>query len=111
MRRGEVWIAGDGRTDYAGKPRPVVVLQDDLFADTASVTICPATSHDPGAAPIFRLRIEPDDVNGLDSVSFLMVDKVTTVRRATLADRIGSLTPEQMLALDRSLMVFLGLAR
>src|SRR5438034_9522234 len=33
MKRGEVWTAAGG-PDYAGKPRPVVVVQDDRFEHT-----------------------------------------------------------------------------
>ena len=39
MRRGEIWNASGGK-DYAGKPRPVVILQDDSFDATNSITIC-----------------------------------------------------------------------
>lgn len=49
MKRGEVWIVAGG-SDYAGKPRPAVIVQDDRFDATASVTICAFTS-DPADAP------------------------------------------------------------
>ena len=39
MKRGEVWIVAGGK-DYAGKPRPAVILQDDRFDMTNSITIC-----------------------------------------------------------------------
>lgn len=57
MRRGEVWTAAAG-TGYAGKPRPVAIVQDDRFDGTDSVTVC-AISPDPTEAPLFRLPIEP----------------------------------------------------
>lgn len=48
MRRGEVWTVAGGKDD-AGKPRPVVIVQDYGFDTTASVTVafvCPApASH------------------------------------------------------------------
>ena len=37
MKRAEVWTVAGG-PDYAGKPRPAVILQDDAFAGTASNT-------------------------------------------------------------------------
>ena len=40
-----------------------------------------------------------------------MVDKVTTVPRTTLGRRIGALADADLLRLNRSLLVFLGLAR
>ena len=56
MRRGEVWTVSGGK-DYAGKPRPVVIVQDDVFDATDSVTICAFTT-DPTEAPLFRLPVE-----------------------------------------------------
>jgi mRNA interferase MazF len=87
----------------------VVVVQDDRFDATDSLTICAFTT-DPTQAPIFRLLIEPSVQNGLREASSLMVDKITTVRRSKLGERLGRLSSEDMVRLDRALVVFLGLA-
>ena len=108
MTRGEVWTAAGGK-DYAGKPRPVVIVQDDRFDATSSTTICAFTS-DPTDAPLFRLLVEPSAVNGLDRASRLMVDKVTTVPKAKLGKRIGRLADSDVVRLNRALVIFLGLA-
>lgn len=108
MRRGEIWSAAGG-TGYLGKPRPVVVIQDDRFDATDSITICAFTT-DRTEAPLFRLRVEPDELNGLRDASSLMVDKITTVRRDKLGARIGRLGDEDMVRLGRAVLVFLGLA-
>ena len=42
--RAEIWTVAGG-PDYAGKPRPAVILQDDTFEATASITVCPFTTH------------------------------------------------------------------
>ena len=108
MKRGEVWtLAGGG--DYTGRPRPAVIVQDDSFDGTASITVCAFTT-DPTDAPLFRLLVEPSEKNGLRAPSRLMVDKLTTVSRATLGSRLGSLHPEDMIRLNRAMMVFLGMA-
>jgi mRNA interferase MazF len=107
VRRAEIWTVSGG-ADYAGKPRPAVIVQDDHF-DTDSVTLCPFTS-DPTEAPLFRLAIEPGQGNGLDIPSRIMVDKVTTVRRSKLGARIGILDDADVLRLNRALVVFLGIA-
>jgi mRNA interferase MazF len=108
MKRGEIWtVAGGG--DYAGKPRPVVILQDDRFDATDSVTICAFTT-DPTDAPLFRVLVGPNQRNGLDAPSRIMADKITTVRRQRLATRIGQLDNEDIMRLNRSVLVFLGLA-
>lgn len=108
MRRGEIWTAAGGQ-HYAGKPRPVVIVQDERFAATGSMTICGFTS-DPTNAPLFRLSVEPSAANGLKTTSRLMVDKITTVPKEKLSDRIGRLEDDDMVRLNRAIMVFLGLA-
>jgi mRNA interferase MazF len=108
MRRGEVWTVAGGEA-YTGKPRPAVIVQADSFADTASVTVCPFTS-DPTDAPLLRLKIEPSGGNGLTAESRLMVDKVTTVPRARLGERIGRLSDASLVRLNAALATFLGLA-
>ena len=108
MTRGEVWTAAGGK-DHAGKPRPVVIVQDDRFDATNSITICAFTS-DPTDAPLFRLVVEPNTANGLDKPSRLMVDRVTTVPKARLGKRIGRLSDSDMVRVNRALLIFLGLA-
>lgn len=107
MRRGEIWTAAGG-TDY-GKARPVVILQDDRFDATPSITICAFTT-DPTDAPLFRLAIEPNATNGLRIPCRLMVDKITTVPKSKLGSLIGRLRDEDVLRLNRAALVFLGLA-
>jgi mRNA interferase MazF len=108
LRRGEIYTAA-ARGPYTGKPRPVLIVQDDRFDATASVTVCPFTTS-PVEAPLLRLPIDPSEENGLDQPSQIMVDKVTTVPRSSLGDRLGKLRDDEFVALNRSLLVFLGLA-
>jgi mRNA interferase MazF len=98
-----------GAKDYAGKPRPVVVSQDDRFDATSSITVCAFTT-DPTEAPLFRLPIEPNERNGLRASCRLMVDKITTVPKAKLGSRIGRLDDEDIVRLNRALLTFLGMA-
>jgi mRNA interferase MazF len=109
VKRGEIWTAASGK-DYAGKPRPVVIVQDDHFDALKSITICPFTT-DPTDAPLFRLSIEPNDQNGLQKPSRLMVDKITTVPKSKVDAYIGRLNAEDIVRLNRAVLVFLGLAR
>ncbi|NVN52791.1 type II toxin-antitoxin system PemK/MazF family toxin [Mycolicibacterium hippocampi] len=108
MRRGDIFIAA-ARGAYTGKPRPVAVIQDDRFDATASVTIVPFTTSDVDA-PLLRITVQPSDVTGLTETSRLMVDKVTTVPRSSLTQQIGRLSDQDLVGLDRALLVFLGLA-
>lgn len=108
MRRTELWTAATG-SGYVGKPRPVVIIQDDHFDATSSVTVCAFTT-DPTEAPLIRLPVDPDERNGLRERSSLMVDKLTTVPRSKLGERIGQLSNEDTVRLGRAIMVFFGLA-
>jgi mRNA interferase MazF len=108
MKRGEIWtVAGGG--DYTGKPRPAVIVQDNSFDATDSIAICAFTT-DPTEAPLFRISVDPTERNGLASKSTLMVDKLTTVRRTRLRSRVGQLDDEDVVRLNRAILVFLGLA-
>ena len=108
MERSEIWTVAGGK-EYAGKPRPVVIVQDDNFDATDSVTVCPFTTEGT-EAPLFRLQVEPNERNGLRARSQLMVDKVTTVSKSKIGTRVGRLDDEDVLRLNRAMLVFLGLA-
>jgi len=108
MKRGEIWTVTGG-SGYAGKPRPVIVLQDNRFDATESVTVCPFTG-DPTDAELFRSLIEPAATNGLESLSRLMVDKIITVAKSRVGKQIGRLDDEDVVRLNRAVVVFLGLA-
>jgi len=109
VKRGEVWTVSGGAA-YTGKPRPAVVVQEDRFESTSSITLCAFTT-DPTDAPLLRLLVEPSDRNGLAGASRLMVDKITTVPKSRLGKRVGKLDDEDVVRLNRALTVFLGLAR
>lgn len=107
MKRGELWVAaGPG---YLSKPRPVLILQDDRYGQTASVTVAPLTSERVDA-PLWRVEIGATPTSGLDRASYVRIDKVTTTRRSHLAQPIGQVTPAQLRDVERLLLAFLGLA-
>ncbi len=107
-RRGElVTVALQG--DF-GKPRPALVLQSDLFADHANVTLLPITSTIVDA-PLLRVTVGPSESNGLRRVSQVMIDKASTVRRNRLGEAFGTLEPLVLLEVERRLAVFLGIAK
>ena len=107
MKRGDIWTAS-GAGGYAGKPRPVVLVQDDQFDATASIAICGLTTN-PTEAPILRIAIAPNDNNGLRDPCRIMVDKIATIPKSKLGARIGRLEDEDIVRLNRAILVFLGL--
>jgi len=108
VKRGDIWTVSGGK-NYAGKPRPAVIVQDDSFSGTDSVTLCAFTT-DKTEAPLFRLEIEPNERNGLRAPCRLMADKITTVSKSKIGERVGRLDDADVLRLNQAMLVFLGLA-
>jgi len=107
MRRGDlvtVALQGD-----LGKPRPALVIQSDLFEAHPSVAILPLTGE-LRDTPLFRILVNPSDLNGLKKPSQVMVDKPQSVAREKVGAVFGRLDDETMLAVNRVLAVFLGFA-
>ena len=108
MMRGDfVTIAMQG--DF-GKPRPGLVIQADLFEAHATVTLLLVSSTLVNA-PLMRITVQPSEENGLQKLSQVMVDKVMTVRRSKIGKTIGRIDADAMVEIERSLVVFLGIAK
>lgn len=109
MKRGDVVLivaAGD-----LGKPRPAVVVQaDELGETTTSVIICPMSSE-PSKIERIRPIVEPSPTNGIHVVSQIMTDKIAALTRNRIRRVIGRLDRPVCDALDRALLIVLGLAR
>jgi mRNA interferase MazF len=105
--RGELWTVSGGV--YAAKPRPALILQSDLFAGTNSVTVAPLTTTALDA-PLLRVPVAAEAPTGLAQPSWVMIDKVTTVRRDALGHHLGRLSADDLLSVERLVAVFLGLA-
>ncbi len=107
LKRGDLVIAAPPG-DY-GKPRPVLIVQDDAFAALPSVTVLPLTS-DVHTASLLRVTIEPDTENALEKPSQVMVDKAVTLPRTKVGRRIGRIDVTTLEKVSAALARFLGLA-
>lgn len=108
MRRGDLLtVALPG--DY-GKPRPALVVQSDFMRPMDSVTLLPLTSEYIDGSDDFRVEVRPTPDNGLRQISYVMADKVSTVRRSRGGPIIGRLTDADMISVNRALAAFLGFA-
>ena len=105
MRRGDIVTVAGGV--YASKPRPALVVQDDRFDATDSLTVCPFTTTKVDA-PLLRVPVVANEANGLGQDSYLMVDKITTVRRGNARTVLGQLESTTLVEFERRLLVFLG---
>jgi mRNA interferase MazF len=108
VKRGEVWTIAGG-PDYAGKPRPAIIIQSDKFDATPSVTVCPLTGT-PVDNVHARFAIAPTQANGLEVTSHVMVDKISTLPKSKLGRYLGQLDANDLSRLSQRVTLFLGLA-
>lgn len=108
MKRGDfVTVALQG--DF-GKPRPALVVQSDKFNDAHATVTVLLVSSDLVDAPLFRISLQPDAKNNLERPCQILVDKTMTIKRARLGAPFGSTSDEVMVAVNRALALFLGIA-
>ncbi|KPF65540.1 hypothetical protein IP69_17755 [Bosea sp. AAP35] len=106
MKRGDVVIvAAQGEH---GKPRPALVVQNDLIDDVDTTLVCLITTSTEISAA-FRLAVAPNASNGLVDHSHVMLDKTTMVLRRKCRAVVGRLSDAQMADVDLRLAFVLGL--
>lgn len=108
MRRGELWTGSGGI--YFREPRPALIIQDDLYATEHSVIVLPLTSV-LRSAGLARYRLSPHRVNGLRQDSDVQIDKITTLRREHLTERIGEVDTRDLREIERLMLPLLGMGR
>lgn len=108
MRRGQIWIGSGGV--YARKPRPQLILQDDLYASRASVIVLPFTSV-LSDAPLVRVRVAATPASGISQASDVQLDKITAIRRSSLTEQVGAVDQDVLRTIERNLLLILGFGR
>jgi len=93
-----------------GKPRPALLIQSEMFNEAHATLTVLLISSELIDAPLFRLTIEPDQINGLTQQSQIQVDKAMTVRREKVGQVIGRVDDAMMVRVNRALALWIGLA-
>ena len=106
MKRGEIWTLRDRQ--YASKARPVIVIQNDEFDNFDSVILCLFTTFDSSQTKV-RVPVAPTPENGLHDVSYVMTDKIVTVDKKMLGERIGIVSDSEMALISEHLRMILAL--
>lgn len=109
MNRGDLFLASAG-SGYVGKPRPVLIVQDDALATLHSVVVCPLSSSSEASEP-FRIPVEPSEHTGLDVECVVMVDKVSAVPRSKIGPRLGRVDRATLRTVSRGLATVIGLGQ
>ncbi len=107
MNRGELWTAAGG-SEFLSKPRPALIVQDDLYQSLGSVIVCPLTTVVAVEAR-FRVIVDANADNGLEFQSAIMVDKTVALSRSRLGEHIGRLHPSDMARVQGAIATFLRL--
>lgn len=108
MKRGDVVIAtGPG---FGGKPRPNLVIQADEYLSLSTLILLPITSDLSDSPSLLRVRIDPDDANGLREVSEVMTDIPVTTRPDKVHKYAGTLSAEDMERVEDAIFLVLGFA-
>ena len=109
MKRGEIWTVSGGG-EYTNKPRPCLILQSGDFTNSDSIIIATLTSE-VSKKTIYRYLLIPDENNGLNTNSLVMVDKLSSIKITNLGKNIGLINGAQMAMIEMILSILLGLNR
>ena len=106
MKRGEIWTLRDRQ--YASKARPVIVIQNDAYDNFDPVILCLFTTYDSSEIEV-RVPVTPTLENGLHDLSYVMTDKIVTVDKKMLGERIGVVSDADMALISEHLRKILAL--
>lgn len=108
IKRGNIIVAVHADL---GKPRPAVVVQADIFNETAgTILVCPLTSDITERMPL-RPIIPASPNSGLRERSQIMTERMMALRVDRIRGVLGSIDTPTAEQLDRALLIILGLDR
>lgn len=108
IKRGNIVVAVHADL---GKPRPAVVVQADIFNETAgTILVCPLTSDITERMPL-RPIIQAGANSGLHARSQIMTERMMALRTDRIRGVLGSIDAPTAEQLDRALLILLGLDR
>jgi mRNA interferase MazF len=105
MKRFDIYTTIGGT--YSTKPRPAVIIQALAFDDFDSLTVIPMTTIEVNSD--FRIRIEPSQENNLGKTGFVMIDKLTTIKKSGLGEYIGHIEDKYIDEIENALLKFIGI--
>ncbi|MBM7561930.1 mRNA interferase MazF [Fusibacter tunisiensis] len=111
IKRGDVYFAdlSPVRGSEQGGQRPVLIIQNDVGNKySPTVIIAAITAKIDKAKLPTHVEIEASKV-GLLRDSVVLLEQVRTIDKTRLIQRLGNLEKEDMVLVDKALMISLGL--
>ena len=106
--RGDIVLCADKSADFAGKPRPFLIVQKTIYIEAKdSLLVCPISTMLDETG--LRIRINADKNNGLAQDSDIHTDKVSAIRKSRVKQRIGKVSAQKMAEVSASLRDWLDL--
>lgn len=109
MKRGDIYwanLAPRSGSEQTGR-RPVIVLSHDAFNKTPgwrSIIVIPVSTSSSQTRRGPTVAVLPAGTAGLKSDSGAICHQITTLDRAKLKERIGTLTPEMLTQVEKALL-------
>ena len=109
-RRGEVWMVNwnPARGSEQAGMRPALILQNDIGNEKGPTTIVAAISSTVRLYPM-NVEIRPPE-GGLKRPSIIKTSQILTISKERLEKRLGSLSIEKMVEVDRAIKLSLSLS-
>lgn len=108
LSKGDVIIIRNKNQSYTSKTRPAIVYQNGLCGNQLhSVTVILLSSSIVNNAEPFRVNILPCDQNGLTTLSQAMADKITTILKSDIGEKVGTVDVATILKIDDALRLWL----
>lgn len=112
IERGEIWLADlqdHENSSIQGGVRPVLIVQNDMGNKFSPTTLAiPLSTKTHKAKLPTHVLINPR--GDLNRESFSMAEQIQTIDKNRLHKRIIKLTHNEMVMIERSIMVSLGMA-
>jgi mRNA interferase MazF len=110
-RRGEIWLVNfdPAMGSEIRKTRPALVIQNDIGNNLSDITIVAAITSTLKRGYPFQVYL-PAGEGGLSVESVVALNQIRSIDRARLVHRLGEVSIATMKAVDRAIVVSLGLA-
>jgi mRNA interferase MazF len=107
MKQFDIYTTSGGT--YSTKPRPAVIIQSVGFDEFDSLTVLPMTTVE--VQSDFRIKIEPSKNNNLAKAGFVMIDKLTTIKKSGLGQYVGRIDDKYIEKIENTLLKFIGVKK